>query len=94
MTFGINSIQWGIQFSFPYLFQNVNMEVIKVREGALFPNASLFKQIQKWMRYHTSPTTFEVEGKEINVPIRLGNKCKTWINFHPQLAAKGLRVII
>jgi hypothetical protein len=49
--------------------------------------------MQQWVRSHTIATPFEVEGKKVNVPIRLGKECLSRINSHPQLQAKGLRVI-
>lgn len=94
MVMGSDSIAWGIQFSYPHLYQDDNMQVMTVREGPQFPNTSLFKKLQQWVRGNTIATPFEVEGKKVNVPIRLGKKCLNWINTHPQLQAKGLRVVI
>jgi hypothetical protein len=92
MVMGQESISWGIQFSYPHLYQDENLQVLTVREGPQFPNTALFKQLQKWVRSHTIATPFEVEGKRVNVPIRLGKQCFHWINTLPQLQAKGLRV--
>jgi hypothetical protein len=94
MVLGYDSILWGLQFSYPHLYQNDQLEVFTVREGAQFPNTALFKQLQKWMRMHTIATPIEVEGKRVNVPIRLGKQCLSWINSHPQLKAKGLHIAI
>jgi hypothetical protein len=93
MVLGYDSIQWGLQFSYPHLYQDDHLQVFTVREGAQFPNTALFKSLQRWVRSHTIATPFEIEGKKVNVPIRLGKKCLTWINTHPQLSAKGLSVI-
>lgn len=93
MVMGVDSISWGIQFSYPHLYQDEQLQVLTVREGPQFPNTSLFKRLQQWVRSHTIPTPFEVEGKVVKVPIRLGKKCFSWINIHPQLQAKGLRVV-
>lgn len=92
MVMGQDSISWGIQFSYPHLYQDENLQVAAVRESPQFPNTVLFKKIQQWVRSHTIATPFEVEGKKVNVPIRLGKECLQWINDHPQLQAKGLRV--
>lgn len=94
MVMGQDSISWGIQFSYPHLYQDANLQVLTVRESPQFPNTTLFKKMQQWVRSHTIATPFEVEGKKVNVPIRLGKECLTWINSHPQLQARGLRVII
>jgi hypothetical protein len=93
MVLGYDSVHWGLQFSYPHLYQDDNMEVFTVRESDQFPNTALFKQIQRWIRSHTMATPFEVNGKQVNVPIRLGRQCLSWINSHPQLSAKGLRIL-
>jgi hypothetical protein len=90
---GSSSIYWGIQFSYPQLFQDRNFQVKNIREGEEFPNTSLFKKLQRWVRHYTIPTTFMVENQKVNVPIRLGKQCLKWINNHPQLPEKGLVVI-
>jgi hypothetical protein len=63
-----------------------------VKETPSFPNTVLFHQIQRWMRGATIPTPFLVDGKGVNVPLRLGKRCLSWINTHAQLKAKGIRV--
>lgn len=93
MVFGKDSITWGIQFSYPQLYQDEQMQIIQVREGEGFPNTYLFKCLQKWVRVHTVATPFEVNHKRVNVPIRLGKNCFSWINNHPQLKDKGIKVI-
>jgi hypothetical protein len=92
MVFGQASIFWGIQFSYPQLYQDENFVVKAVKEGDEFPNTALFKKLQKWVRVNTVPTPFIVDGKQINVPFRLGKSCFTWINNHPQLIKNQLIV--
>lgn len=93
MTFGMDSIQWGIQFSYPQLVQNSETyDIEKVMEIPGSPNRDLFRQIQAWMRSHTIPTPFLVEDHKINVPMRIGKQCLSWINQHPQLRKKGIAV--
>lgn len=82
MIIGKDSITWGLQFSYPQLFQEKG-ELFKVGEN--FPNTASFKKLQKWMRHMTIPTPFMVEEKKVNVPMRLGKECLSWINKHPQL---------
>lgn len=95
MVFGVNSIHWGIQFSYPQLYQDEQMQIKKVVEGAEFPNTALFKSIQRWGRQHTIATPFVIEATQerVNVPIRIGKRCLEWINQHPQLKERGLRVV-
>lgn len=94
MVLGQEAIEWGIQFSFPHYFQDAECQVVSVKEEDKFPNLKLFKKVQGWMRENTTPIPFEVEGKKVNVPIRIGKRCLSWINSHPQLIAKNLRVIV
>lgn len=91
MTFGAEGISWGIQFSYPQLYQNEKTQEI-LQVGPDLPNTQLFKKLQKWVRDATIPTSFLVEGKKINFPVRLGKQCVGWINKHPHLVEKGFRV--
>lgn len=93
LTYGTDSIIWGIQFSYPQLYKdNRTQEIKQVINNAEFSNSKLFQSIQQWVRHHTEPTPFLVEGKKINVPVRLGKNCFPWINRHPQLIKKGISV--
>lgn len=93
MTFGAQSITWGLQLSYPQLYQDgKTKEIFSVDNSAEYPNTSLFRAMQLWVRNHTIPTQFIVEGKKITIPVRLGKKCLSWINQHPQLVNKGLQV--
>ena len=94
MVFGLDSITWGVQFSYPQLFMDGRTkEAFAVVQSDEFPNTQLFHQLQRWMRQHTIPTPFLVGDKRINVPMRLGKNCLSWINSHPQLAPKNLKVL-
>lgn len=91
MVFGSGSITWGLQFSYPQLFQEAaSTQVLQTRQLPDYANTLLFQRLQKWMRQHTSPAPFLVHGKVINVPVRLGKECFAWIDNHPQLKQKGL----
>lgn len=95
MMFGQESISWGIQFSYPQMFQDpATHEVVKPNDVAKFPNTGLFQTLQRWMRNNSSATPFLMDGKKINVPMRLGKNCFAWINNHPQLVNKGLKVAL
>jgi hypothetical protein len=84
MVRGEGAISWGIQFSYPQLFEDPkSRDIVKV--DGTFPNTPFFRALQRWVRHHTRPTPFEVEGRRINVPIRLGKQCFEWIDQHPQL---------
>lgn len=87
MSLGLESIFWGMQFSFPQIYQDPKtMELCSVKECVLF------RKIQLWMRERTGPTPFVVDGKKTNVPIRLGKNCFSWISTHPQLIKQNIGV--
>ncbi|NGX57973.1 MAG: hypothetical protein K940chlam3_00874 [Chlamydiae bacterium] len=92
MVFGMDSITWGIQFSYPQLFTDPQSNEVKNVLQSDFPNSHLFRTLQKWVRRNTVPTPFIVDGKKVNVPIRLGKACLNWIQNHPQLTTQGVQV--
>lgn len=94
MVLGKDSVVWGIQFSYPQMYQNnAAKQVEAVVDSPAFPNTHLFHLLQRWIRDNTIPTPFLVDGKKINVPMRLGKGCLSWINRHPQLVKKGIQVV-
>jgi hypothetical protein len=79
-----DAIHWGVQFAYPQIAQSpLSKEMIEIK--GQFENTHCFKTIQKWARVHTRPTPFLIEDKKINASFRLGLKCFTWIENHPQL---------
>lgn len=95
MVMGTSSIHWGLQFSYPQIFQdNRSKNIMKVDESPDFPNTHLFRQLQRWLRQHSVPTPFLVGEQRCNVPMRLGKNCFKWIRQHPQLKEKGISVAV
>lgn len=87
MSLSQNSIFWGIQFSFPQVYQDPKTQQLLEAE-----ESPLFEKIRKWTRDISMPTPMLVAGKRVNIPIRLGKTCFPWINNHPGLKQKGLAV--
>lgn len=93
MVLSEDSISWGLQFSYPQLYQDpASHQVIKICDGDEFPNTGLYSKLSKWMRSATLPTPFVVDGTRTNSPIRIGKKSLAWIKNHPQLKRKGITV--
>lgn len=93
-TFGSDTITWGIQFSYPQLYKdNETQEILEVGIDQHFPNTQLFRDVQRWVRYNTIPTPFQIDDKRINIPMRIGKQCLGWINRHPQLIKQGMQVL-
>jgi hypothetical protein len=93
MTFGSETILWGIQFSYPQLYQDLKTnEAYSVGLGPMFPNTALFRKIQQWIRHNTAPTPMRIGEAHVNIPMRLGKNCFSWINSHPQLIARQIHV--
>lgn len=91
MVFGKDSLSWGIQFSYPQIFEDPNSRQI-VDVDSNYANTALFRELQRWIRRYTLPTPFLVNDERVNVPVRLGKKCFSWINGHPQLALHHLKI--
>ncbi len=85
-------ISFGLQFSYPQLFLDPYTKIIHNVIQEDFANTLVFKKLQKWVRYNTVPTPFSIEGKDLNIPFRIGLKCFKWINKHPQFAENQLFV--
>ncbi len=95
MSFGSETISWGIQFAYPQLYKNPSdHQVHKVDNSPQFPNTQLFINLQKWVRNHTIPTPFLVNSQKVNMPVRLGKKCLVWINNHQQLKNHKIQVAV
>ncbi len=93
MVLSPESISWGLQFSYPQLFQDPQTrQVIRVTDTPDFPNSALFSKLQKWIRSETLPTPFQVGGIRVNPPIRIGKKTLAWIKNHPQLKQRGIQI--
>lgn len=80
MNLSKDAIFWGLQFAFPQVYQKP-----KTRELVETEDGELFQAIRKWIRNVTVPTPMLVKGKRVNIPIRLGKNCFSWIDKHPQL---------
>jgi len=93
MTLSQESVTWGIQFSYPQIFQHPQSHTFsKVGDAEEFPNTSLYSKLTRWLRNFSVPTTFLYQGKLTSVPIRTGKEVLPWISQHPQLKAQGLSV--
>lgn len=91
-TLSLNNISWGLQFSYPQLFEDPQTKNVHKVLKENFPNNEPFKNLQKWIRVHTQATPFLVENRKINAPIRIGKACLPWIDEHKGLIKKGIKV--
>ncbi len=88
MSMGKESVFWGLQFSYPQIYQDPKtMELIELEEKGFY------RLIQLWTREWTLPTPFFVDGKKTNSPIRLGKRCFSWVNAHPQLKYQKISIV-
>lgn len=86
-----DSISWGLQFSYPQIYQDPKTDEMKKVDRDL-PNSQLFLKLTRFLRTHSIPSPFLFRGKRTNVPIRIGKSCLAWINNHPHLRARGVEV--
>lgn len=83
MILSNDRIFWGLQFSYPQIYQDPKtMEILEAKGS---PNYELFQIIRNWSRDYTVATPMIVNQERKNLPIRLGKKCFSWVNAHPQL---------
>lgn len=88
--FGSDGIEWGVQLGYPQIYEEPKTHAILPTRD--LPNGSVFREIQSWVRHHTLPTPFIIEGERQNIPARLGKSCFSWINRHPDLIKKGITI--
>ncbi|MBS3904922.1 MAG: hypothetical protein KGZ39_06320 [Simkania sp.] len=94
MVQGKESITWGIQFSYPQIFQHPRTkEFRKITQDEDFPNTALFLEISRWMRQNTLPTPLLAKQSKVNLSVRLGKQCFSWIHRHPRLVEKQFQVV-
>lgn len=79
-----NGILWGLRFAFPQMLQKGGSLDIESIDLQSHPNGLLFKKFRTWVRKNTKATPFMIHSKKVNLPIRLGKHCFSWINNHPQ----------
>lgn len=84
MTFGSNTISWGLQFSFPTLWQSQKRIISAIKDPSV-KNYPLFKRLSAWMRDHTKPARFLVQETRINSSLRIDPHCLSWIDQHAGL---------
>lgn len=93
MTMGKNNISWGLQISYPQLYQDPKSGELKKIDDT-FSNTHLFRKFQKWVRYNTSPTTFCMPGEtKITLPMRIGRSAYAFVNKHAGLLKSGIKVM-
>lgn len=92
MILGKESIFWGLQFSWPQIYQDPQtMEFLQTKKTALF------EAVKNFIKESSRPTPFLIQKedgsqKKLYSPIRLGKNCFSWIDRHPQL--HNLRVAL
>jgi hypothetical protein len=82
MVLGKDSIPWGIQFSYPQIFQDPQTQEHLKTRGEGFPNSMLFSEISAWIRHNSLPTPFSLGEKKWNATIRIGKKCLSWASSY------------
>lgn len=87
MSMGAGSIFWGLQFSYPQIYQDPKTFELKIA-----PENRLFETLRLWIREATRATPFSLEGKRVNSSIRIGKQCMSWIAQHPQLKARNIGI--
>lgn len=94
MVFGEQSLSFGVQISYPLLYQDPESgEAIEIQKAASFPNFALFQKIRFYIRHNTVPLSLAVEGKKMNLPIRVGKKALSLSARYFQLRSAPFHVL-
>jgi hypothetical protein len=94
MVLGLEAFPFGIQLSYPQLYQEPKThELKKVLLDPSFENTPLYKKIKQWIKTNTRPISFLVEDKKVTIPCRIGKEALLFVNNHPWLIKKNLKVI-
>lgn len=90
MSCGKGNISWGIQISFPMIFQKGPGEpVVQVKKGDT--QFDLYTSLVRFLRKETLPTPFLIDGKRKNATFRIGKKVLSDIEGNlPQLEKAGI----
>lgn len=88
---GLNSLFWGLEFSFPHIFQDPKTKKIE-KVSVLSENSILFTKIRKYLRKISNSTTFTVGDKKYPVAYRLGKKCFPLIKNYTKLHNRDIHV--
>lgn len=95
-VFGKEAISWGVQASFPTLYQDANRTTVQVLSSQAlashFQNVQLWKLLQRWLKEKSVPVGFMIDGKRVVIPFRLGFQCFSWIKKHHELRTRGLEI--
>lgn len=84
-VFSEESVPFGLQFSYPAIFQDgATSEVFSTTKNT-FSGWKLFSAIRSWIRNHTFPLPIRFQEKNIRLPIRLGRLAAFWITNHINL---------
>ncbi len=101
LTFGTETVSWGLQASFPMLLQDPKTRAIqKVMMHKELANVLLWQKFQHHLKNCSRPVTFEVDGVRQTLPFRIGYSCVnsdsdslSWIDKHFELKHKKIQVV-
>lgn len=86
-----DSIFWGVEFSYPQLYQDFETKKI-IQINSDYPNLSLWKIIRKWCRDISLATPIHIGNKQMNLTMRLGKDLFPIINEHPDFKNREFKV--
>lgn len=90
--YGTETLFFGMTLAYPQLYQENSGEIVDVDESPRFANTALFYQLWRWLRTHTIPTPFLVEGRRVNMPVRIDRSSLGWLNTLAGLKERGLAI--
>lgn len=90
MNFTNESLFWGLQFSYPQIFQDSKTKKIyNANLESSFGNAKLLILLRKWIREHTKPVSLQVGEMKHSTLFRIGKEYIKKIEDHSQIKEFG-----
>lgn len=92
-SWGKDHIFWGIQLSYPQIFQDPDTKEI-IQALANHPNGKLFKEILRWFRHHTKPVSLAKREKSLAFSLKVGSKSVYLLAKHEQIKKSMIEFIV
>lgn len=94
MVFGKDTFPFGLQLSYPQLYQDpksCNLE--KVLLSDKFINSKLFTKARQWFRDKTRPMSVLLENKKVTIPVRISKSSSEYLHHIQALTQNHITVL-
>ncbi len=92
-SWGKNHICWGIQMSYPQLFQDPATQNI-IQALSEHPHGVLFKKVLHWIRHHTKSVFLKGQEKSAAFSLKVGKESVYLLSKHEQCRKNGVEFTV